>query len=86
MEKNIPAYSFVDTLIANVDNDKMPDEDFREICRNTLPSVNTTDLKDLAALARELIDRQREIHGVSLDGPMFSTVRKIQHFMSEHRC
>lgn len=35
----IPASSFVGTMAANVDNDKMTDAEFREFVRNTLPIV-----------------------------------------------
>lgn len=36
----IPATSFVDTMSANVDNEKMSDSDFRQFVRNTLPIVD----------------------------------------------
>lgn len=35
----IPARNFVKTLAANVDNQKLSDEAFREFVRNTLPIV-----------------------------------------------
>jgi hypothetical protein len=36
----IPARSFCGTLAVNVDNEKLSDAEFRDICRNTLPSVD----------------------------------------------
>lgn len=36
----IPARHFVKTLAANVDNEKLTDEAFREMVRNTLPIVS----------------------------------------------
>jgi hypothetical protein len=38
MEK-VPAKNFVGTIMANVDNEKMSDADFRQFIRNTLPIV-----------------------------------------------
>lgn len=35
----VPADSFVETLAANVDNDKLDDAVFRQFVRNTLPIV-----------------------------------------------
>ena len=35
----VPADSFVETLAANVDNDKLDDAAFRQFVRNTLPIV-----------------------------------------------
>ena len=35
----IPARHFVQTLVENVDNQKLTDEAFREFIRNTLPIV-----------------------------------------------
>lgn len=37
--ETISAESFVATLAANVDNDKLTDAEFRQVCRNTLPIV-----------------------------------------------
>lgn len=35
----VPAVSFIGTMMANVDNDKLSDADFRQMFRNTLPIV-----------------------------------------------
>lgn len=35
----VPAESFATVLAANVDNDKLSDEQFRQFVRNTLPVV-----------------------------------------------
>lgn len=35
----VPAINFVGTIIANVDNNKLSDKEFREFIRNTLPIV-----------------------------------------------
>lgn len=35
----VPAKHFVETLVANVDNEKLSDAEFREFVRNTLPIV-----------------------------------------------
>lgn len=37
--RTVPAANFVGTVVANVDNEKMSDEDFRQFVRNTLPIV-----------------------------------------------
>lgn len=39
MKNKVPAESFMTTIAANVDNNKLSDEDFREFIRNTLPIV-----------------------------------------------
>ena len=36
----LPAKNFMKTVAANVDNDKLTDEEFREFIRNTLPIVD----------------------------------------------
>jgi methyl coenzyme M reductase subunit D len=36
----VPAENFMATIAANVDNEKVSDEDFREFIRNTLPIVD----------------------------------------------
>lgn len=41
----IPARHFVKTLAANVDNEKLSDEAFREFVRNTLPIVSGSKTK-----------------------------------------
>ena len=38
MEK-VPAVNFIGTVMANVDNEKMSNADFRQFIRNTLPIV-----------------------------------------------
>ena len=38
-ERTVPAKNFMQTLEANVDNDKLSDKDFRKFVRNTLPIV-----------------------------------------------
>lgn len=35
----VPAVNFIGTMMANVDNEKMSDSEFREFIRNTLPIV-----------------------------------------------
>jgi hypothetical protein len=37
--RTVPASNFVGTMVANVDNEKMSDADFRQFVRNTLPIV-----------------------------------------------
>ncbi len=44
----VPAVNFIGTLMANVDNDKLSDEDFRQFVRNTLTIVEKPDLESLA--------------------------------------
>ncbi len=41
----IPAANFIDNIVANVDNDKLSDEEFREFIRNTLPIVEGVEKK-----------------------------------------
>lgn len=36
----VSAKSFVETLVANVDNEKLSDAEFRQFIRNTLPVVD----------------------------------------------
>jgi hypothetical protein len=43
MEK-VPAKNFIGTIMANVDNDKMNDSDFRQFIRNTLPIVENLNI------------------------------------------
>jgi len=43
----VPAKNFIGTVMANVDNDKLSDADFREFIRNTLPIVEKPDLESL---------------------------------------
>lgn len=38
-ERKVPAESFMQTLSANVDNERLSDAGFRELVRNTLPIV-----------------------------------------------
>ena len=38
-ERTVPASSFVATIAANVDNDELSDDDFRQIVRDVLPVV-----------------------------------------------
>ncbi|KKK88319.1 hypothetical protein LCGC14_2744370 [marine sediment metagenome] len=42
-KNTILAKSFVDTLVANLDNIKLSDEEFRQFCRNTVPIIEGTD-------------------------------------------
>lgn len=39
----VPAVNFIGTVLANIDNDKMSDVDFRQFIRNTLPIVEKTE-------------------------------------------
>lgn len=39
----LPAKSFVGTLAANIDNDKLSDKEFRQFCRNSVPNVEGID-------------------------------------------
>lgn len=41
IDNKIPAKYFVDLLRVNVDNEKLSDEEFRQIIRNTLPIVES---------------------------------------------
>jgi len=38
-KRTVPASNFVDTVLANVDNEKLSDKKFRQFIRNTLPIV-----------------------------------------------
>jgi hypothetical protein len=37
--EKVPSVNFVQTLAANVDNEKLSDKEFRQFVRNTLPIV-----------------------------------------------
>ena len=39
MKRRVPAENFMATIAANVDDEKIPDDVFREFIRNTLPVV-----------------------------------------------
>lgn len=52
----IPQHHFLENLVANVDNNKLSDEEFREYIRNTLSGVEGIDYsKDIVSL-KEIID------------------------------
>ena len=48
-KETIPAKNFVGTILANVDNLRMSDAEFREFIRNTLPIVEKPALDDIAS-------------------------------------
>lgn len=47
-KETVPAKNFVGTILANIDNLKMSDTDFRQFIRNTLPIVEKPPLDDIA--------------------------------------
>ena len=46
----VPAYSFVATVNANVDNEKLTDAEFREFVRNSLPLVRELFVEPLSSV------------------------------------
>ena len=48
MKTKVPAINFISTIIANVDNDKLSDAEFRQFIRNTLPIVEKQSLESFA--------------------------------------
>lgn len=46
----IPAVNFIGTMMANVDNDKLSDADFRQMFRNTIPEVEKPEHHTIANL------------------------------------
>lgn len=47
MEHTVPAVNFIGTMLANLDNEKMSDADFRQFIRNTMPIVEKPALEDI---------------------------------------
>lgn len=47
-EGKIPAIYFVGTIMANVDNEKMSDANFRQFIRDTLSIVEKPDFRKIA--------------------------------------
>ena len=43
----VPAVNFIGTMMANVDNEKMSDKDFRDFIRNALPIIEKPDFDAL---------------------------------------
>jgi hypothetical protein len=48
MIHKVPAVNFIGTMMANVDNEKLSDADFRQFIRNTLPIVEKPEIDSLA--------------------------------------
>ena len=44
----VPAVNFIGTVLANIDNNKLSDAEFRQFVRNTLTIVEKPALKSLA--------------------------------------
>ena len=44
----VPAKTFIGILMANVDNDRLSDAEFRELFRNTISIVEKPDFEDIA--------------------------------------
>ena len=44
---NVPALNFIGTMLANLDNEKMSDKDFRDFIRNTMPIVEKPELESI---------------------------------------
>jgi hypothetical protein len=47
MTYKVPALNFLGTMMANVDNEKLSDAEFREFIRNTLPIVEKPDIEEM---------------------------------------
>lgn len=45
----VPAVNFIGTMMANVDNEKLSDAEFRQIFRNTLPIVEKPAIETIAS-------------------------------------
>lgn len=56
----VPPLNFLETVKANVDNDKLSDAEFREFIRNSLPCVNSFDFEKYSIELRELHLRLRQ--------------------------
>jgi hypothetical protein len=48
MKNTVPAINFLGTLMANLDNEKLSDSEFRQFIRNTLPIVEKPDIEKIA--------------------------------------
>ncbi len=48
MKQKVPAVNFIGTMMANIDNEKLNDEEFRNFIRNTLPIVEKPPIESLA--------------------------------------
>lgn len=44
----VPAVNFLNTVLVNLDNEKMSDADFRDFIRNTMPIVEKMPLDSIA--------------------------------------
>ncbi len=42
----VPAVNFIGTVLANIDNEKLSDAEFRQFIRNSLPIVQKPELKE----------------------------------------
>lgn len=59
--RTVPAESFCQTLQANVDNERMDAETFREFVRNTLPIVQYEELLSELDEIRQLMQRMDDL-------------------------
>ena len=82
-KQDIVPWAFVDTLAANVDNKKLTDKAFRELCRTTVPHVDTSKPRELRAMCIDLIREYRSVYGVNLLGPFVSKIDRLQHHLTE---
>ena len=60
MSEKVPAVNFIGTLMANLDNEKMNDADFRQFIRNTLPIVEKPDYEKMAN--KEIVERIKKYY------------------------
>lgn len=47
-EHIVPAVNFIGTIMANIDNEKLNDSEFRQFIRNTLPIIEKPPLGQIA--------------------------------------
>lgn len=47
MKSKVSAINFIGTMLANIDNEKLSDTDFRQFIRNTMPIVEKPELESL---------------------------------------
>jgi hypothetical protein len=82
-KQTIPAESFLDTLEANIENDKLSDTEFRQFVRNTMPAVQRTEHARLVGYCQGLVARWGAIKGIEIGGPVKRSIGAIWNFLDK---
>lgn len=84
----VPALNFIGTMLANLDNEKLSDAEFRQFIRNTVPIVEKPMIKDIANIesAKSVLKYYDKSEYAGTTPHLKALAERVYAFIEEYAC